>query len=145
MGAYLDTPMKDKNPESGSNQTCAWGACSMQGWRTGMEDAHIASPIDLPKTNNKGMLFGVFDGHGGKEVAVIVKDELKITLLNLDEFKNEKYEEALTKCFMNMDEKVSHEKYLKGVGCTICVVLITDTKIYCANSGDSRGVLSNSA
>lgn len=30
------------------------------------------------------------------------------------------------------------------MGTTICVVLITDKKIYCANSGDSRGVLSNS-
>ena len=31
-----------------------------------MEDAHIAEEIILPG-NNKGMLFGVFDGHGGKE------------------------------------------------------------------------------
>jgi len=35
-----------------------------------MEDAHIAKIIDLPKTKEKGMLFGVFDGHGGKDVAV---------------------------------------------------------------------------
>ena len=34
-----------------------------------MEDAHIATGIKLPKTGDKGMLFGVFDGHGGKEVA----------------------------------------------------------------------------
>lgn len=30
------------------------------------------------------------------------------------------------------------------MGTTVCVVLITDKKIYCANSGDSRAVLSNS-
>lgn len=35
-----------------------------------MEDAHIAREINLPKTKEKGMLFGVFDGHGGKDVAV---------------------------------------------------------------------------
>jgi serine/threonine protein phosphatase PrpC len=35
-----------------------------------MEDAHVAAPIDFPKSKTKGMLFGVFDGHGGKEVAV---------------------------------------------------------------------------
>ena len=69
MGAYLDQPIKDKNPESGINEQCAWGACSMQGWRCGMEDAHIAREIQLPATKDKGMLFGVFDGHGGKEVA----------------------------------------------------------------------------
>jgi len=45
-----------------------WGLCSMQGWRCGMEDSHIAEEINLPN-NQKGMLFGVFDGHGGKEVA----------------------------------------------------------------------------
>ena len=28
-------------------------------------------------------------------------------------------------------------------GCTACVVLISDTEIICANSGDSRAVLSN--
>ena len=33
-----------------------------------MEDAHIASNINLPN-GDKAMLFGVFDGHGGKEVA----------------------------------------------------------------------------
>lgn len=34
-----------------------------------MEDAHITKVIQLPSTKEKGMLFGVFDGHGGKEVA----------------------------------------------------------------------------
>jgi len=35
MGAFLDTPIKDKNPEHGNNDMCWWAACSMQGWRTG--------------------------------------------------------------------------------------------------------------
>ena len=31
MGAYLDAPLKDKNPEHGENkdQTLIWGACAM--------------------------------------------------------------------------------------------------------------------
>lgn len=29
-------------------------------------------------------------------------------------------------------------------GCTACVILITETEIYCANAGDSRCVLSQS-
>ena len=33
-----------------------------------MEDAHIATGIKLADGSD-GMLFGVFDGHGGKEVA----------------------------------------------------------------------------
>jgi serine/threonine protein phosphatase PrpC len=65
MGAYLDTPDKEKHSESGTNEICSWGASGMQGWRTGMEDEHIANEIMFPKTKSKGMLFGVFDGHGG--------------------------------------------------------------------------------
>ena len=42
MGAFLDSPITDKNSEVGSNEICSWGACSMQGWRTDMEDAHVA-------------------------------------------------------------------------------------------------------
>ena len=45
MGAYLDTPITDKNPENGKNEMAAWGVCSMQWWRCGMEDAHIATNI----------------------------------------------------------------------------------------------------
>jgi len=37
----------------------------MQGWRTDMEDAHVAVSITLP-SGKTGLLFGVFDGHGGK-------------------------------------------------------------------------------
>jgi len=48
MGAYLDKPVEDKNPEYGHNEMVWWGACSMQGWRCGMEDSHICEPIDLP-------------------------------------------------------------------------------------------------
>jgi hypothetical protein len=48
MGAYLDKPIEDKNPENGSFNGLSYGACSMQGWRTGMEDAHLCVSVDLP-------------------------------------------------------------------------------------------------
>ena len=66
MGNYLDKPIEEKNSEFGHNDICWWGSCSMQGWRTGMEDAHISEQIDLPGGSGIAMLFGVFDGHGGK-------------------------------------------------------------------------------
>lgn len=50
---------------------------------------------------------------------------------------------ALRKAFMALDEKVSKEDYANDTGSTSCVILLTDTKIYCANAGDSRGVLCN--
>jgi hypothetical protein len=42
MGAYLDTPEKEKNPENGNNDFMNWGLCSMQGWRCSQEDDHVA-------------------------------------------------------------------------------------------------------
>ena len=68
MGAYLDTPNKDKHSEFSQNDMASWGLCSMQGWRTGMEDDHLVKEVEQPD-GEKGMLFCVFDGHGGAEVA----------------------------------------------------------------------------
>jgi serine/threonine protein phosphatase PrpC len=41
-----------------------------------MEDAHIAKEITLAD-KSKGMLFGVFDGHGGQEVALHAEKEFQ--------------------------------------------------------------------
>ena len=75
MGEYLSTPNKEKKSEEGENGkvTCIlspltinmklrYGLSAMQGWRRGMEDAHISS-IDI---GDGVALFGVFDGHGGQ-------------------------------------------------------------------------------
>ena len=71
MGTYLSTPVTDKCEESGESLgdvPCAWGVVDMQGWRKTMEDAHVAATdISLPEGDAK--VFGVFDGHGGAEVA----------------------------------------------------------------------------
>lgn len=49
-----------------------------------MEDAHIAH-INI---NNSGVsLFGVFDGHGGKEVAIFVAQHFKDELTKLQSYK----------------------------------------------------------
>jgi protein phosphatase 1G len=75
MGVYLSKPKTDKVFEQGEGKNLKWGAMGMQGnllnsgWRTKMEDSHIAH-TDLPGGNS---LFGVFDGHGGAEVALYVK------------------------------------------------------------------------
>ena len=42
-----------------------------------MEDAHIAQAVDMPVKTSYGMLFGVFDGHGGAEVANYAKENFK--------------------------------------------------------------------
>jgi len=87
------------------------------------------------------MLFGVFDGHGGKEVAVYAEQNFKKVLEGISEFKQGDYENALTKAFLKLDSDVEKQDYAQDTGTTACVVLITPTEIYCANAGDSRGVL----
>lgn len=107
-----------------------------------MEDAHIAIEMTLPATGKKGMLFGVFDGHGGQEVAAHAEIHFKDVLENLDAFKAGKYKEALIKAFLDYDSKVELEDFAMDTGTTACVVLITPDKIFCSNAGDSRGCLS---
>lgn len=81
MGTYLSTPVTDKCEESGESLECpdvpcTWGVVDMQGWRKSMEDAHVAVtdiPLPLegenPESPSDAKVFGVFDGHGGPEVA----------------------------------------------------------------------------
>lgn len=116
----------------------------MQGWRNQQEDSHIAD-LKLP---NGEAIFGVFDGHGGKEVALFVQKKFIETFKKLPEYKNGNYEDALRKCFITMDEMMNGDKskdpitqYSQSAGCTACVALITKDSIICANSGDSRCVL----
>jgi len=131
-------------------------AIGMQGWRRTMEDSHIAH-TDL---ENGVSLFGVFDGHGGQEVALWVKDNFKKELIKLQSYKSKCYKEALEECFLKLDELMetpAGQRRLMELqsqsdggfgdgksfaGCTATVILITRTEIICANSGDSRTVLS---
>ena len=106
MGPYLGTPNTEKESENGESEVCKWGATSMQGWRKSQEDAHIAR-TDLPE---QVCCFGVFDGHGGKEVSLFVKEKFIEELQKLEEFKMRQYAEALRKNFLRMDELMKSEE-----------------------------------
>jgi serine/threonine protein phosphatase PrpC len=51
-----------------------------------------------------GHLFGVFDGHGGCEVAIYSSRVLAEVLLQQPEYAKRQYSEAFQKCFMRVDE-----------------------------------------
>ena len=66
MGAYLSTPKKEKSTDVMENEHYIVASSGMQGWRVSMEDAHCVH------LEGKFACVGVFDGHGGKEVALYV-------------------------------------------------------------------------
>lgn len=55
-------------------------------------------------------LFGVFDGHGGKEVSIFVEKVFKDELVKLQEFKDKDYEAALKASFRRMDVMLQTEE-----------------------------------
>merc|ERR1712072_1216826 len=82
-----------------------WGIAGMYGWRASMEDAHVAEEVTLPN-GDKGAVFCVFDGHGGDAVAEFAKKNFMDVLTSQAEYQKEEYEEALTKTFLELDEKL---------------------------------------
>jgi len=94
MGTYLSTPVTEKCDEFGQSLKVSsvndvdvdedvhvdWGVVDMQGWRKSMEDSHTAVtnvPLtvfhsegnDKKQQQRNARVFGVYDGHGGAEVA----------------------------------------------------------------------------
>ena len=78
----------------------------MQGWRLTNEDSHVAH-LNLPKGEK---FFGVFDGHGGAEVAQIVSDEILQTFVDAEGYEEEDYQKAFTNCFKNLDSHLMKEE-----------------------------------
>jgi protein phosphatase 1G len=72
----------------------------MQGWRKRMEDSHIS---DL-NVSDGVHVFGVFDGHGGREVAVWVKKHFTKELASLKTFKSGNLQAALPENFLRLDQ-----------------------------------------
>jgi len=73
----------------------------MQGWRKRQEDAHVAA-ISLGDKKNIDV-FGVFDGHGGKEVSQFVSNHFTKELVSNKNIE-ENMPQALKETFIKMDE-----------------------------------------
>jgi protein phosphatase 1G len=91
MGEYLSKPDKTKHSSEGENKWLRYGASSMQSWRRSNEDSHITA-LDV---GNEISVFGVFDGHGGVEVARYVEYHLVDILQKNAFFKKGEYKKAL--------------------------------------------------
>ncbi|CAL0321858.1 unnamed protein product [Lupinus luteus] len=154
-----------------------WGFISLCGRRPEMEDAVTTVPrfLEIPiqmligdrvldgmnKCFNQQMIhfFGVYDGHGGSQVAKYCRDRIHLALAEEIEHVKEglisgsiidgcldQWKKAFTDCFLKVDAeiggKVNNEPIApETVGSTAVVAIICSSHIIVANCGDSRVVL----
>eukprot|EP00732_Lithocolla_globosa_P005719 Lithocolla_globosa_v1_NODE_6129_length_1129_cov_192.183844.p1 type:complete len:321 gc:universal NODE_6129_length_1129_cov_192.183844:149-1111(+) len=142
MGHVLSEPVTDKNSDSNSDEHLSYGSSGMQGWRVTMEDAHstILELEGLKMTS----FFGVYDGHGGQNVAKFAGANTHKILAEHPEFKDASYPLALQEAFLGTDTAIRADPTLsnESSGCTAVAVLVTpDRRVLCANAGDSRAIL----
>jgi len=61
-------------------------------------------------TGDKNLaFFGVYDGHGGKEVAIFTKDHLTDCVRMSEHFKSKRYDEALREGYLKIDEELTKD------------------------------------
>jgi len=120
----------------------------LAGARSHMEDRTLVVP-ELAGGQGAAV-FGVFDGHGGSEVADLAVELLPKFLGEALEKKKEPHV-ALQQSFVQCDQAIrragaSHPSGFERVGCTATIVLAVRRfgrlRLLCANCGDSRAVLS---
>ncbi|XP_057776216.1 protein phosphatase 2C 50-like [Salvia miltiorrhiza] len=154
-----------------------WGLMSVSGRRPDMEDAvsiiphFVEIPLQMlvdrppdgltsPVTHVTGHFFGVFDGHGGAQVADYCRDrihsalaeEIEMIVRDLSdggdrrEHREELWTRAFTRCFLRVDDEVGGRGgrapiARETVGSTAIVAIVCTSHIIVANCGDSRAVL----
>lgn len=169
-----------------------WGCAAARGRAAEMEDACAAVPrfaavparmlassreldgiggdFDAAELRLPAHLFGVYDGHGGSEVANYCRDKIHVVLREvlrvgrgLGELREEgevdvkeSWEKVFGDCFQKVDDEVSGKasRFSNGigelrpepiaadnVGSTAVVAIVCSSHVITANCGDSRVVL----
>ncbi|KAI1721516.1 protein phosphatase 2C domain-containing protein [Ditylenchus destructor] len=111
MGAYLSAPKTEKQHEEGENEWVRFASTSMQGWRAHQEDAHNAC-LDF-SSDPKCCLFGVYDGHGGKDVAIYTSQNLPEFLKSAGLLNEKDIASAIKKCFVDFDNTLKDEDVIQ--------------------------------
>ena len=84
----------------------------MQGWRKRQEDAHISA---VSQGEGKDIdVFGVFDGHGGKEISKFVSNHFTEELIKNSNLKTN-MKQALKETFIKMDEIMQTEESIEEI------------------------------
>ena len=103
MGEELDKPEKTFSPIDKENIYLKFGFNQVQGWKKTMEDYSI----EFLESNEKKFMniFGIFDGHGGREVPKYLQAHFLECLNKNKNFLTDKYKEGITETFFELDQK----------------------------------------
>ncbi|XBI18563.1 hypothetical protein VPH35_060311 [Triticum aestivum] len=162
-----------------------WGCAAARGRAAEMEDACAAVPrfaalparmlassreldgiggdFDASELRLPAHLFGVYDGHGGSEVANYCRDKIHVVLREVlragrglgelgEVDVKEPWEKVFGDCFQKVDDEVSGKASrlsngrpepiaADNVGSTAVVAIVCSSHVITANCGDSRVVL----
>jgi protein phosphatase 1L len=110
------------------------GFAEAQGCRPTMEDAH-----DI-KVSSKHAFFGLYDGHGGREVADHAAKHLQGNVMDALGA-SATVSDALRKGFVKTHDDLKKKSFAQYQGCCALVALVKDETVYVASAGDSRAVL----
>ncbi|KAJ7983212.1 phosphatase 2C-like domain-containing protein [Mycena polygramma] len=137
------SPATQKVSESGENERLQYAVTEMQGWRWDMEDTHaIALSLDGGE-KYMNAFFAMYDGHCGDSAAKFAAHNVHKRLVTEESYKQGQYPEALKRAFLGTDEDfLASNPACPGSGATAVAALVIKDKIYVANAGDSRCVLS---
>ncbi|KQJ99482.1 probable protein phosphatase 2C 21 isoform X2 [Brachypodium distachyon] len=102
-GSLPSLPVTSKLSTAGENDSIKYATSSMQGWPEEMEDAHAAI-LDLDGSQSTSF-FGVYDGHGGGEVALYCARQFHIELVNDPDYGNNPAT-AMEHVFFRIDEQL---------------------------------------
>ncbi|XWS26653.1 hypothetical protein CRYUN_Cryun26dG0049000 [Craigia yunnanensis] len=189
--SFLEVPQQKKIRKTESqclfelNNIPHWGFISICGRRPEMEDAVVAIPRFLQvlpqmlkvESISNGMnhslsdltahFYGVYDGHGGRQVANYCRERMHLALAEETEIAKacirdgnigydwqEQWKKAFSNCFIKVDAEIGGVHRGTGgnkndretvapetVGSTAVVAIVSSTHIIVANCGDSRAVL----
>ena len=135
------------------HQGCAYG---IKGKRESMEDATIyaqwiCNPLEGSHQQYRKpvivQLYGVFDGHGGKDASVLVSKLLPTFIMQALQCSSLSNKASVKTALVDSFEKMQaymetfHSQKYQREGTTAVIVLRIKNHIYCANAGDSRAVL----
>ncbi|CAK0833047.1 unnamed protein product [Prorocentrum cordatum] len=137
MGAILPRACDSTLIERQANKGFDVAVAEVNGWRTDMEDAHLIWLRD-----DVGV-FGVYDGHGGKDCSAFAA---RMICKWLEEEGVPQDDAAWEKLFIEVDQAFLDSGMASGTTATMCVVhkpqnLGEKLKLHVINAGDSRTIL----